>query len=160
MNPDGKPLACGPGDGAAEGGPRLGCGGAGPCRDTENAFILARMSGFIWPGPPRPAIEAAGGGGFPLAALRLPSGVDEAVMFAKVDVEVMSDVVRADSPGCVGLPKLGVSCSASGVASGEVGGDDESGAGERWSSEEAMLMAGLCDGGQGEAVPFSHSSMR
>lgn len=100
-------------------------------------------SGLSCVGAPLPPIDDVGG--FPRAALRVPSGVDEAVMFDMVDVEVMSEVVRGGelSRGCVGLPSGGECISESGVSAGEAGGDGES-RGDAGSSLscESIVMCG------------------
>ena len=80
-------------------------------------------------------MEAAGGGGLPRAAFRLPSGVDEGVIFETVEAAVMSEVVRGERPGCEGLARDGGDEGAS--DSGEVGGEEE---GERCCSSDAMVV--------------------
>ena len=84
-------------------------------------------------------------GGFPRAAFRLPSGVDEGVMLETVDEEVMSEVVRGEERRrLVGLPNGGDGTSDSGEVGGEGGGEGEgeSRGGDCCSSGVAMAAAG------------------
>ena len=120
------PPTAGPGD-CIEGGCR-GPGVAGPCLETEKAFILAMISAFMGVEPVR------AGGGFPRAAFRVPSGVEELDMWEVV--AVTSDAVRGARPGCDGLLGVGDCGSASGVLMGEVGGES---AGEGCSPGDAMM---------------------
>lgn len=152
LKPGGKPAAAGPGPPGGGGPPgvtgrRFGCGWAGGfCLETEKAFILAMRSGFNAMGAPLPPIVEVGGG-LPLAAFKVPSGVEEGFMLETVDAEPMSEVVRGAGIRLeLGLPR-GEDCdSPSGVASGDVGGDGESSGDCASSHGEAMLRSGAAAG--------------
>ena len=88
------------------------------CLETEKAFILARISGFIVVVAPRaPASDPAVGGGLPLAAFSVPNGVEEAVMLVVISAELVRPGMRG---AAVGEPKGGEAGSES---EGEMGGD-------------------------------------
>lgn len=144
LNPAGKPL--GPG-GLCTAGPGVDAPGViAPlfgafCLDTEKAFILARMSGFICAVPPlAPASEPAVGGGFPLAAFSVPKGVDEAVMLEVSAPGLDSlEVVRAGGriwPVVVGEPKGGEAGSESEGESGDGGGDSRG----DWAGDSSAMV--------------------
>ena len=111
----------------------FGGGAAGPRLETEMAFILAMMSGFSGVAPPlEDAVEVRGG--FPRAALRAPSGVEEEVMLETVGASELL-MLRGDrAGGAVGLPRGGDWASES----GEVGGDSREGASSSSSGEDMM----------------------
>jgi len=144
----------GPGD-CTEGpagplGPPFGCacpGFGAFARDNENAFILAAISEFIWGGP----LFGRGPPAGLLAALRLPSGVEDGVILAVV-AEVMSDELRGDIWLRPGLSRGG----------GDEASDAESGEeGDAKGLSSLSVMVGqrrrgcgvLVEGGGGEGVP-------